>query len=116
MRGNLPCACLPDGRKKKPVMTYRTCQNIVLIGSLFLLFSILFLPSPPLVEKWGADHALNTPTVAAATNIKVWTYKRTGLYYCPDSKLYGKVKPGVYMTQEKALERGDRPAGQNKGR
>ena len=100
-------------------MTYRTCQNIVLIGSLFLLFSILFLPSAPLVEKWGADHAyqltpLNTPTVVAATNIKVWTYKKTGLYYCPDSKLYGKVKPGVYMTQEKALERGYRPAGQNK--
>jgi hypothetical protein len=99
-------------------MTYRSCQNIVLIGSLFLLFSILFLPSLPLVEKWGADHAyqlapLNTPTVAASTNIKVWTYKKTGLYYCPDSKLYGKVKPGVYMTQEKALERGYRPAGQD---
>jgi hypothetical protein len=93
-------------------MTYRTCQNIVLIGSLFLLLSILFFP-----EKWSADHGyqlipLNTPTVAAATNIKVWTYKKTGLYYCPDSKLYGKVKPGVYMTQEKALERGYRPAGQ----
>lgn len=98
-------------------MTYRTYQNIVLIGTLFLLFCILFLPSPPLGEKWGADHAyqltpFNTPTVAAATNIKVWTYKKTGLYYCPDSKLYGKVKPGVYMTQEKALERGYRPAGQ----
>jgi hypothetical protein len=99
-------------------MTYRTCQNIVLIGSLFLLFSILFFPSLPFVEKWGADRAyrlnpLNTPTVAAATRIKVWTYKKTGLYYCPDSKLYGKVKPGVYMTQEKALERGYRPAGQD---
>ncbi len=98
-------------------MTYRSCQNIVLIGSFFLLLDILFLP--PLVEKWEAvDRVdrlpqLNTPTVAAATNVKVWTYKKTGLYYCPDSKLYGKLKPGVYMTQEKALERGYRPAGQD---
>jgi len=95
-------------------MTYRTCQNIVLIGSFFMLLNMLFLPS--LVEKWGAVDRLpqlNTPTVTAATIIKVWTYKKTGLYYCPDSKLYGKVKHGVYMTQEKALERGYRPAGQN---
>jgi hypothetical protein len=109
-----PALSLSDDQKSKLIMTYRTYQNIVLIGSLFLLFSILFFPFPPRSEKWGADHAYRlTPlTVAAATNIKVWTYKKTGLYYCPDSKLYGKVKPGVYMTQEKALERGYRPAGQ----
>ena len=101
-------------------MTYRTCQNIVLIGSFFLLFNMLFLP--PLVEKWGAvDRVdrlpqLDTPTVAAATIVKVWTYKKTGLYYCPDSKFYGKVKPGVYMTQEKALLSGYRPAGQDRCR
>ena len=104
-------------KKNKPIMTYRSCQNIVLIGSFFLLLDILFLP--PLVEKWGGvDRVdrlpqLNTPTVGAATIVKVWAYKKTGLYYCPDSKLYGKVKPGVYMTQEKALERGYRPAGQD---
>jgi hypothetical protein len=78
---------------------------------------MLFLP--PLVEKWGAvDRVdrlpqLDTPAVAAATIVKVWTYKKTGLYYCPDSKFYGKVKPGVYMTQEKALLSGYRPAGQD---
>ena len=98
-------------------MTYRSCQNIVLIGSFFLLLDILLLP--PLVEKWGAvDRVerlpqLNAPTVAAATMVKVWAYKKTGLYYCPDSKLYGKLKPGVYMTQEKALGLGYRPAGQD---
>ncbi|SRR6266849_1091251 len=104
-------------------MTYRTCQNIVLIGSFFLLFSILFLPFlpflPPVVKKWGAADRvyrlppLDTPTVSAATIVKVWAHKKTGLYYCPDSKLYGKVKPGVYMTQEEALERGYQPAGQS---
>jgi len=104
-------------KKNKPIMTYRSCQNIVLIGSFFLLLDILLLP--PLVEKWGAvDRVerlpqLNAPTVAAATMVKVWAYKKTGLYYCPDSKLYGKVKPGVYMTQEKAVGLGYRPAGQD---
>jgi hypothetical protein len=110
-------------KENKPIMTYRTCQNIVLIGSFSLLVSVLFVPFlpylPPLVKKWGvADRVhrlppLDTPTVAAATIVKVWVYKKTALYYCPDSKLYGKVKPGVYMTQEKALERGYRPAGQD---
>ena len=105
-------------KKIKAIMTYRTCQNVVLVGSFFLLLSILFLPFlPPLVKRWRAtDHrlpALNTPTVAAATIVKVWAFKKTGLYYCTDSKLYGKVKPGVYMTQEKALERGYRPASQD---
>jgi len=104
-------------REVSQFMTYRTCQNVVLIGSFFLLLNMLLLP--PLVEKWGVGDRverlpqLNTPTVAAGTVVNVWTYKKTGLYYCPDSKFYGKVKPGVYMTQEKALERGYRPAGQN---
>ena len=104
--------------KNRAFMTYRTCQNIVLIGSFFLLVSIFFLPFlPTLVKEWRTKDrqlpALNTPTVAAATIVKVWAYKKAGLYYCPDSKLYGKVKPGVYMTQEKALEGGYRPAGQD---
>lgn len=99
-------------------MTYRTCQNIVLSGSFLLLVSIFFLPFLlPLVKEWKAqDHrlpTLNTPTVAAATIVKVWAYKKTGLYYCPDSKLYGRIKPGIYLTQEKALENGYRPAGQD---
>ena len=98
-------------------MTYRTCQNVVLIGSFLLLLNIVFLPS--LVEKWGAVDrvdglpALNTQSVAAATIVKVWVYKKTGLYFCPDSKLYGNAKPGVYMTQEEALGRGYRPAVQD---
>jgi hypothetical protein len=106
-----------SAKKNKPIMTYRTCQNVVLSGSFFLLLNMLFLP--PLVEKLGVGNRvdrlpqLNTPAVAADTVVKVWTYKKTGLYYCPDSKIYGKVKPGVFMTQEKALERGYRPAGQN---
>ena len=69
-------------KKNKPIMTYRSWQNIVLIGSFFLLLDILFLR--PLVEKWGAvDRVdrlpqLNAPTVAAATNVKVGPIRRLG--------------------------------------
>ena len=93
-------------------MTYRTCQNLLLIGSFLLL---AFLIVSPLLDREGRVERLpqlKTTSVTAATIVNVWVYKKTGLYYCPESKFYGKVKPGVYMTQEKALERGFRPAAQ----
>lgn len=99
-----------DGRR--PTMTYRTCQNLLLFGSFLLL---AFLIVSPLLDREGRVERLpqlKTPSVTAATIVNVWVYKKTGLYYCPESKFYGKVKPGVYMTQEKALERGFRPAAQ----
>ncbi len=92
-------------------MTYRTHQNLLLLGS-FLLLAFVMLS--PLLEKRVDVEKLpqpKTPTVSAAIVVKVWAYKRTGLYYCSDSQLYGNVKPGEYMTQENALERGYRPAG-----
>ena len=52
--------------------------------------------------------ASTKPAVCEESNVKHYTAQRS----CPDSKLYGKVNTGVYMTQEKALERGYRPAGQ----
>ena len=97
---------------RPPAMTYRTCQNLLLLGS-FLLLAFLILS--PVLDREGRverQPQLKTPTVTAAKIVNVWVYKKTGLYYCPESKFYGKVKPGVYMTQEKALERGFRPAAQ----
>jgi len=93
-------------------MRYRILQNTLVAGSFLLLLICLVLPS--LVERWRSISriaGLQTPSVAAATLFHVWTDKKTGWYYCPDSKLYGKLKPGAYMTEEQALERGYRPAG-----
>ncbi len=93
-------------------MRYRTFQNILVAGSFLLLLICIVLPS--LMERWrsvGRIAGLQTPVVSAATLFRVWTVKKTGWYYCPDSKLYGKFKPGIYMTEEDALERGYRPAG-----
>jgi len=95
-----------------PRIRYRTFQDILVAGSLLLVFICLVLPS--LVERWrsvGQIAGLEAPTVTAATLFRVWTVRKTGWYYCPDSTLYGKLKPGAYMTEEKAQERGYRPAG-----
>jgi hypothetical protein len=37
---------------------------------------------------------------------RVWVNTRLGLYYCPDSKLYGRIEPGLYMLQASALQHG----------
>lgn len=96
--------------EKRAIMSYRTCQNLLLVGSFLLL---AFLMISPLLEREGRVAQLpelKTPTVAAASIVEVWIYKQTGLYYCPDSQFYGKMKPGAFVTQEKALEIGYRPA------
>lgn len=91
---------------------HRAHENILMIGSLILLG---YLIATPIFEKFNGTAGipqLQEPTVSAATIVKVWIFKKTGLYYCPDSQLYGKFKPGMYMMQDDALERGYRPAAQ----
>jgi hypothetical protein len=96
---------------------YRTCQNILVIGSFLLVFSSLFLPLlPPLVGKRAMLEGfpqLGESSVAAGGIDRVWVFKKTGLYYCPDSRYYGKLKPGFYMTQEQAIGHGYQPVAQD---
>jgi hypothetical protein len=40
----------------------------------------------------------------------VWVNNRSGLYYCHESKFYGRMHPGASMRQESALLKGFRPA------
>jgi hypothetical protein len=47
---------------------------------------------------------------AHARDIQVWVNKRSGLYYCPSTKLYGKLQPGKEMPEGSALQSGFRPA------
>jgi hypothetical protein len=39
----------------------------------------------------------------------VWVNQRSGLYYCHESGLFGKAKPGRYLVQNQALQDGFRP-------
>ncbi len=87
-------------------MTQRTGQNLLIIGSFLLLALIVF---SPLLDRLLSPAVR---TVDASATVRVWANKSTGLYYCPDSRFYGKVKPGVYMIQQEAMEKGYRPAAQ----
>lgn len=42
----------------------------------------------------------------AQLKIRVWADKSAGVYYCPDSSLYGRTQSGQYMTQGEALQSG----------
>jgi hypothetical protein len=100
------------GKPLKKIMTHRVRENLLLIGTVVLL---VYLIVSPILDRWGIDISLpqvQEPTVSAARVIKVWAYKNTGWYYCPDSQYYGRFKPGMYLTQEQALERGYQPAAQ----
>jgi hypothetical protein len=93
-------------------MTHRAREIVLIIGSLILL---VYQIASPVLERWRVADRLSQfkePTVSAATIVKVWAYKKTGLYYCPDSHFYGKFKPGMYLMQDEALQRGYQPAAQ----
>jgi hypothetical protein len=95
------------------IMGYGRFQEYLLIGILLVLVFYILLPLVSQRTSVERPPQLPMPTAEAATNITVWTYQKTGMYYCPDSKLYGKAKPGKYVTQEKALASGYEPAGGN---
>jgi hypothetical protein len=46
----------------------------------------------------------------ARLNVKVWANKSTGIYYCPDSPMYGHTDSGAYMAQAEAVQTGYSPA------
>lgn len=94
------------------VMRYRTVENVLVAGTFLLLLVSLVPPSFVARLRFVSRMpGLQTTAVSAATLFHVWTVKKTGWYYCPDSRLYGKVKPGAEMSEEDALQRGYRPAG-----
>jgi len=73
-----------------------------------LLILILALVSTPLAHQKQPTPS-PTPSRGIPT-IKVWVDTQYGFYHCPATKLYGKTKQGVYMTQKQAQDRGYRPA------
>jgi hypothetical protein len=73
-----------------------------------LLILVLALVSTTLAQQKQPSPS-PTPSRGIPT-IKVWVDTEYGFYHCPNTKLYGKTKQGVYMTQKQAQDRGYRPA------
>ena len=47
---------------------------------------------------------------AKSGETKVWIHAKSGFYYCPGTKAYGKLEPGTYMTEAEAVQRGYKPS------
>jgi hypothetical protein len=77
---------------------------------LLLISLIVFLAA----VRWEPLETLFAPKKHSAPrpDVRVWANKQTGLYYCPDSKLYGGTETGMYMFQGQAVQAGYRPAAQ----
>src|SRR5215213_2387213 len=74
-----------------------------------LLILVLALVSSALAQQKQMPPQQQQVSKGVPT-IKVWVDTEYGFYHCPSTKLYGKTKQGVYMTQKQAQERGYRPA------
>jgi hypothetical protein len=88
--------------------------------AIVVLLTVLAATAPFLVKYRNAPAVLVAklqamsapPPPAPTTDMKhrVWVNSRSGLYYCRESRFYGKMHPGISMLQESALLKGFRPA------
>lgn len=88
----------------------RSRDKLLLLPMVLLLVAlVIFYPAFKGLPIFGF---LRTPSKpgGAKSEVKIWANTRSGFYYCPDSKLYGSLKPGVYLAQGEALQRGYKPA------
>jgi len=83
---------------------FLTIVVLLLISIVVFLTALHGRPLENLLALAPKKHTVPKPDVRA------WANKQTGLYYCPDSKLYGGTETGRYMSQEQALQAGYRPA------
>lgn len=74
-----------------------------------LLILVFALVSTGLAQQKQPPSPSPSPSRGVPT-IKVWVDTEYGFYHCPNTKLYGNTKQGVYMTQKQAQDRGYRPA------
>src|SRR5215472_2298790 len=81
----------------------RPTRRVAKVFLLFVVIVFLALFGDRLLLPWKSSASART---AARSTMRVWVNKKSGFYYCPDSKLYGKLKPGFFMAQDKALEAG----------
>src|SRR6516165_376897 len=63
------------------------------------------------VGKSPPPRVVREPTTAPANPNDVWVNTRSGKYWKPGSRYYGKTKEGEFMTELDALDRGYSPAG-----
>jgi hypothetical protein len=73
------------------------------LGRIFRRFYVS--PNPP-VSRVASPVAAETPL----NSDQVWVNTKSGKYWKPGSRYYGKTKQGEYLSEKEAIQKGYRPA------
>ncbi len=82
--------------------------------SIVVLLLLALAVFAPIVAHWQGITWL--PNLSASQESphsmsrRVWVNRRSGFYYCRQSRFYGRIRPGFFMRQGRALGKGYRPA------
>lgn len=74
-----------------------------------VVFAALYIALDPSLITRLYGTARNSKT-GNQQDIQVWASQRSGLYYCPGTTLFGKVRPGKQMAERSALQSGFQPS------
>ena len=74
-----------------------------------VIFAVVYIALDPslIVRLYGTSRNSKTGN---PQDVQVWASQRSGLYYCPGTRLYGKVQPGKQIPQRSALQSGFQPS------
>lgn len=103
----------PDGSHRSRSRLRPTIVIVVFLAALAGVapFLVKYRDAPAMVvAKLEAMSAPQPAPPETGSRDRVWVNRRSGFYYCRDSKFYGKMSPGISMQQESALLEGFRPA------
>ena len=95
-------------------------RNRVAPAVIMIVVLVVLIMLAPLLAKYRNTpkvlvsklQEMSAPEAKPMTDMKhsVWVNRRSGLYYCHNSKFYGRMHPGFTLRQESALLKGFRPA------
>jgi hypothetical protein len=74
-------------------------------GALFVLALLILAFAPELGRLVSGKSTLARNGVT-----RVWANTKSGFYYCPGSRAYGKLRPGTFMTESDAVQSGYQPS------
>jgi hypothetical protein len=74
-----------------------------------VIFAVLYIALDPslILRLYGT---VRKPPFGNSQEVQVWASQRSGLYYCPGTRLYGKLQPGKNMSERSALQSGFQPS------
>jgi hypothetical protein len=101
---------MPSGNRSRVAPTIMVILLLVVLAVVAPLLA-QYHPDPAVWVAKIQAMSIRKPS-APSVDLKhsVWVNRRSGLYYCRQSKFYGRMLPGRSMRQGAALQEGFRPA------